>query len=106
MTCSLCIWNHSDHRQWVKVFTKNEIKEYNKELLAHLNKCKSIIEEKSLILNSIQDEQTVINSEDLGKCYLEIIEILRSPFIKKEKDLVKPGIYTPRNNELDYPEFL
>ena len=106
LTCSLCVWNHSDHRQWVKVFTKTEIKEYNKELLSHLNNFKNIIEEKQMVLNSIQEEETTITSEDLGKCYLDIIEILRTPFIRREKDLVKPGIFTPRNNELDDPDFL
>lgn len=100
------MWNHSDHRQWVKVFTKVEIKDYNKQLLDHLNNLKSQIEEKVLILDSIQEEQTMINSVDLGKTYLDTIELLRTPFVKKDRDLPKPGLATPRNNENDDPRFL
>lgn len=71
-----------------------------------MNHLKSLIEEKVLILDSIQEEQTMVNSIDLGKTYLDTIELLRTPFVKKDRDLPKPGLATPRNNENEDPNFL
>ena len=48
----------------------------------------------------------MINSEDLGNTYLDIVDLLRTQFIKKASDLVQPGVATPRNNEVDVPNFL
>ena len=74
--------------------------------MRHLNDLKTQIEQKQFTINSLQEEKTVINSDEIGKTYLEIVQLLRTPFIKSEKMLAKPGLATPRPNEVEDPSFL
>jgi hypothetical protein len=90
LLCSLCVWDHSDHRSVVKVCTQKDINKYTGKLRESLDKMKGDLEENleksKQIMYMIENKERQMSSKEIIEYFRNVKRFLINPFFSPEDD--------------------
>lgn len=90
LLCSLCVWDHSDHRGLVKVCTQKEVKHHTDSISKALDSMKEHIVDKiergRQMLYNIENKEKQMSSKDIIESLQFVKDLLIQPYYHDENE--------------------